>query len=114
MVVKENQKTWQIVGILIWSSFILLIGFFTGLEDLTYLLFSVLMFCFTYVYNRIIPIKAKRRSLVVLLIVPSIILWYTIFVYNDFLSIAPLSYELFVSLFLIYSYLMFYILKKNI
>jgi hypothetical protein len=105
---------------LIWIGFIISMSFPEELDLFHYLLFSSAMFYVTYVYNQINPTVLSIRIGLLFLNIPTIVLWYIAFVYNDFLSIDPISYESFVSLFLIYIYLTLHVffeypyIKKNV
>jgi hypothetical protein len=95
--------------IIIWIIFIIFIGFST--MDLPhYSLFSITMLYFTYIHNEIIPIKITPRAFIFSSAIPSGILWYIAYVCNDFLWVHPIRYELFASLFLIYTYMALYII----
>nr|BBC77605.1 hypothetical protein [Nitzschia sp. PL1-4] len=91
-----------------WSSSILLISLLDELTQINYLVFSFIMFCLTYFLNYSVNIIVPFRVAILLLNIPNIILWYIAFVYNDFLCITPLSDEIFMGLFLLYSYLNLY------
>ena len=91
-----------------WGSFIVLISFLDELTQLNYLFFGLIMFCLTYLFNRTTHIIILARTIIILLNIPVMILWYIAFVYNDFLCITPLSDEMFMGLFFFYSYLNLY------
>jgi len=95
--------------IVIWVSFILLISFVEEFNYYYYLLFSIFMFIFTYTFNKFKPTIIPIRTALLLFNIPITILWYIAFVYNDFLSITPVTYETFMSLFFIYTYLTLYL-----
>jgi hypothetical protein len=95
--------------LVIWTSFILLMVFSEELDQPHYLLFSGLMFYFTYVYNKINPFKMTARKIILFSTIPNSIFWYVGFVYNDFLCLTPISYELFIVLLFTYIYLLLYI-----
>jgi hypothetical protein len=97
----------------IWTSFILLMIFSEELDQPHYLLFSGLMFYLTYVYNKINPFKMTVRKTIILLTIPNLIFWYIGFVYNDFLCLTPISYELFIALLFTYTYLLLYIFTEH-
>ena len=88
-------------------------SFSDKLDPYYFLLFSAFMFYFIYLYNQIKPINISIRATILLFNIPSIILWYTAFVYNDFLSITPISYEMFMSLFFVYTYWMLYLFLEH-
>jgi hypothetical protein len=98
--------------LLTWASFIVSMSFSEELDQSHYLLFSVSMLYFTYLYNRIKPTRISVKTILLLFNIPSIILWYIAFVYNDFLCITPINYELFKGLFFIYIYLTIYTFFK--
>jgi hypothetical protein len=56
------------------------------------------MLCFTYWYNWINPLKFFFKTTILFLILPSVILWYIFFIYNDFLALIPIKYEILVGL----------------
>jgi len=99
--------------ILTWISFVVLMSFSEELDQSHYLLFSSSMLYFTYLYNKVIPTYMSVKITLLLVNISSLILWYIAFVYNDFLSLKPLSYELFVSLFFTYIYLMIYVFFES-
>jgi hypothetical protein len=94
-----------------WLGFVLLLCTFSKLTKFRYFLYSIFMLCFSYFCNLIPSTKISLRTIVALTI-PSIIYWYVAFIYNDFLSLAPMKYEAFISLFLLYLYLLIYIVSK--
>nr|BBC77710.1 hypothetical protein [Nitzschia sp. NIES-3576] len=91
-----------------WSSFIVLTSLLDELTQSKYLFFSILMFCLTYLFNCSNHIIISARTVIILLNIPGMIIWYIAFVYNDFLCITPLSDETFMGLFFFYSYLNIY------
>lgn len=95
--------------VIIWVCFVLLMTMSEQLDQYHYFLFSSSMLYFTYVYNKIRPIKMSLRLSVVFLIIPSIIFWYIIFVYNDFLCLTPIKHEILICLLFFYVYIMAYI-----
>jgi hypothetical protein len=99
--------------LVIWVSFILLMILSEELDQSHYLLFSGLMFYFTYVYNKINSFKMTTREIILFTTIPNSIFWYIGFVYNDFLSLTPISYELFIVLLFTYTYLLLYIFIEN-
>jgi hypothetical protein len=98
--------------VITWVLFIFLMSFFDGLEQLNFFFSSGLMLYFTFVYNRIKPTTIFPRTAIILLLIPSILIWYTVFIYNDFLSLTPLTNEFFIGLFFIYIYSLIYIFFK--
>lgn len=92
-----------------WIGFILLMSFSEELDQAHFLLFSGSMLYFTYLHNRVNPKALSPKIVFALFNIPSILLWYIAFVYNDFLCIHPIPYEMFVALFFIYVYTILYI-----
>lgn len=72
------------------------------LDQEHFLLFSVAMFYFTYLYNRIVPQFLSVKAVLLVFNIPAFLLWYVVFVYNDFLCLNPISYEMFMSVSLAY------------
>jgi hypothetical protein len=94
--------------IILWLTFILIPGLSPDIDALHYLLFSGTMFYLTYIYNQVNPLILTRRISAFFLSIPSILLWYIAYRYNDFLCINPISEEFFISLMLIYWYALIY------
>jgi len=94
----------------IWTGFVILISILEELDKKHFVLFGGAMFYFMYLYNQVKPTSISSKSVLLLFNVPTLIFWYIIFVYNDFLSINPVSHEVFMSWFFIYFYLMLYFL----
>jgi hypothetical protein len=84
-------------------------SFFDGLEQFNFFLGSGLMLYFTFVSNRIKPTILLPRTAILFLLIPSTLIWYAIFIYNDFLSLTPLTNEFFIGLFFVYTYFLIYI-----
>jgi len=94
----------------IWAGFIILSSILEELDKRHFVLFGGSMFYFMYLYNQVKPTSISSKAVLLLFNIPTLIFWYVIFVYNDFLSINPVSYEVFISWFFIYFYLMLYFL----
>ena len=92
----------------IWTGFIILISVLEELDKRHFVLFGGSMLYFIYLYNQVNPTSISSKSVLLLFNVPTLIFWYIIFVYNDFLSINPVSHEVFISWFFIYFYLVLY------
>ena len=71
------------------------------------------MFYLIYVTNKVRPFKLTLRGLLLLLSVPNFLFGYVAFVYNDFLALNPISYELFITLLFIYVYVITYAFLEN-
>jgi hypothetical protein len=95
--------------ILFWIGFIILMSFSEELDQAHFLLFSGSMFYFTYLQNRINPAVLSTKMILILFNIPTIILGYITFVYNDFLCLNPISSEMFMSLFFIYASVTLYL-----
>ena len=94
--------------VIFWITFILFVSSFEELNQQYFFFFSGIMLCLTYLYNKFLPSKVSLRNALVLFNISGLILWYVGFVYNDFLSINPISYETFMGYFFIYTYLVLY------
>lgn len=98
-----------------WFSFIIFAIFFQELTQLQYFLYSSCMFCFTCLSNFIYFARISPKAIFLVFIIPNIIFCYIVFVYNDFLSLTPMKYEIFISLSIFYLFiLVFIICKQNI
>jgi hypothetical protein len=95
---------------LIWLSFVLLMSFSEELDLAHFVLFSSSMFYFTSLYNKINPVVLSKKTTLLLFSATTLILWYTAFVYNDFLCLNPIPYEMFMSLFFTYFLIILYLL----
>lgn len=95
--------------VLFWIGFILVMSFSEELDQAHFLLFGGSMLYCTYIYNRINPRTLSTKMIIVLFNIPIILLWYIAFVYNDFLCINPMPYEMFMSLLFIYAYIILYL-----
>ena len=98
--------------IFLWSSFIIFVSNFEELTQLSYFLTSLFMLCLIYFQHKFRPTKILFRSGLLLCNIPLSLLWYLIFVYNDFLSLNPVSYEFLVSMYLVYIYILGYLYWK--
>ena len=98
--------------ILLWSSFIISVSNFEELTQLSYFLTSLFMLCLIYFQHKFRPTKILFRSGLLLSNIPLSLLWYLIFVYNDFLSLNPVSYEFLVSMYFVYIYILGYLYWK--
>jgi hypothetical protein len=98
--------------IILWLTFILIPGLFPDIDTSHYLLFTATMFYLTYIYNQVNPLILTPRISVFFLSIPSSILWYVAYHYNDFLSINPINEDLFVGLMLIHGYAMIYVASE--
>ena len=96
-----------------WFCFIILMTLCEELDQQHYLLFSSAMFYVTYVINKVRPVKLTLRGLLFFLSVPNFLFGYGAFVYNDFLALNPISYELFIALLFIYVYIITYAFLEN-
>lgn len=100
--------------ILSWVfSFIIFISSFPKLVQLQYFLYGSCMFWFIYLYNCMFCVKISPYFAFLSSAIPSILFWYIAFVYNDFLSLTPVKYELFISLLFSYLCILIYITYKN-
>ncbi len=97
--------------ILIWIIFTIVISFKEP-TDPEYLVMCLIMFYITLIFNFIKPIKMSLKITTIFISIPSVILWYIAYGYNDFLSLNPISEELFFLLLFIYFYIIIYIISE--
>jgi hypothetical protein len=72
----------------IWVGFIIFISIFQELNLLHYLFFNILILWLTYLYNLIKPLEISPKIFILFLSVPSIIICYITFIYNNFLLVT--------------------------
>ena len=89
--------------ILSWLSFIVLLSLLQELTQLQYISYSSCMLCLTCLYNLIYFIKIPSKAIVAVFTIPNVIFLYVVFVYNDFLSLTPIKYEVLISSLVFYS-----------
>lgn len=99
--------------LVLWSSFILIISYSEEFTLYQYVFSTISMFGLTYFCNRITVINLSLKMALSFLNIPGLIMWYIIFVYNDFLAINPISSEFFIGLFIIYNYLVLYFILSE-
>lgn len=95
-----------------WSYFVI----FTSLikiNSLDYIKTCCFMFFITFCYQYVKPIKISIKVTIIISIIPSIVFWYFIIIYNNFLSIDPFQYELLIFTMFCYSYTLFYITLES-
>ena len=105
------------VLLLTWILFIFVIGLAKELDQIYYFCCSVLMLYFTYLCDQALSAKFSLRMNLFLLTIPSIIFWYIMFVYNNFLCLTPVNHEILVSILFFHTYVVLYIFwefPKNI
>ena len=95
---------------LVWTFFVFSMSLVKELDQIHYILFSVLMLHFIYFYDQVYSIKISFRTNVCFLLIPSTIFWYIAFVYNNFLCLTPINHEVLISMLLFYTYVIMYIL----
>ena len=98
--------------VLFWSFVIVIVSAFKELTQLAYILVSLLIFCLIYLQHKSRPTKLLFRPSLLLFNIPVTLFWYLTFVYNDFLSLNPISYELLVGLYFLYLYIVCYLYCK--
>ena len=90
--------------IILWVSFIFFINLLPEINQFQYFSWGGFMLGILLLYNFKVPTKISLRTAISILIIPNVILWYIVFIYNDFLSLTPIRYEIFEALFIIHAY----------
>lgn len=99
--------------ILSWFSFIIFVSYFQELTQLQYFFYSSCMFGLIYLNNFIYFTQISSKVTFLVFTKPSLIFFYAIFVYNDFLSLTPIKYKTtYISLFFFYLYAIIFIICK--
>ena len=106
-----TQKKFYLL--VVWSYFIFLTSINKGLEQSTFLLCCCFILYFTYIYNKFIPFTLDIRTAGFILVIPSIVIWYTIFIYNSFLSLKPLNKIIFTAILILYCCALLYIISDK-
>ena len=94
--------------LIIWIIFTFIVGF-SNFNNTYFILSSFIMFFVVYIYNRIKPTELSLRRAILISIIPNTIFWYIAYRCNDFLWVYPFDWEVFIGIFLIYSYILMYI-----
>ena len=72
----------------IWVGFIIFISIFQELNLLHYLFFNILILWLIYLHNLIKPLEISPKIFILFLSVPSMIICYITFIYNNFLLVT--------------------------
>ena len=97
--------------ILIWINFTIGISFREP-TDPEYLVMCLIMFYITLLINFLKPINMSFKVSTIFLTIPSIILWYIAYKYNNFLSLDPISEEFIFIIICTYFYAIIYIISE--
>lgn len=92
----------------IWIAFIFLMGI-SECDANHYYLFCASMFYATYLYNQIQPTGLTLKMSSIYLSIPSVILWWIVYVYNWFLREDPISDEIMIGIIFLYFYIFLYV-----
>ena len=111
---RRKINIYKLCLLIIWISFIIIIGIFLKPTNKEFVFISMFMFFLTYICNVKMPIKLSLKYAILISIPSNIIFWYIFYKCNDFLFIEPYSWESFLSVFLVYSYILMYIVFENI
>lgn len=80
------------------------------MDDGHFLSFCLTIYYFTYVYNKIYPIKISVRFCTILIIPSSLILTYVLYHFIGFLSLDPISEESFMIICFTYYYILIHLI----
>ena len=95
-----------------WIIFIFLMGI-SEIDADHYLLFCFAMFYLTYIYNIIYKLKITPKAFSIFIFIPSVIIWWILYVYNYLLSINPIEEYVIIYIISIYFYLLIYIFWES-
>jgi hypothetical protein len=98
----------------VWIIFTLISGATIEPDHPQYLIFGISMLYFTYILNEADPVKMTPSIGAIYISIPSCILWYIADGYNYFLSLNPISHELFTALLFMYFYVLIYVASEFI
>src|SRR5687767_540687 len=94
---------------LLWNYFIIF-NSITKLNSLKYVQTCFVMLFLILVLNCVTPLKITIKTAVCISIIPSIVFWYFIIIFNSFLSLDPYRYEFLIFILFCYSYILLYII----
>ena len=90
--------------IIVWTSITITIGYLKFNNE-QYIALSIMMFFVTYLN----PTTMSLKNGILISIIPNAFFWYLAYNCNNFLWFYPYEKWLFVTIFLIYSYILIYI-----
>ena len=96
----------------IWIVFTFLMGI-SETDVNHYLLFCFTMFYITFLYNQIYSVKITPKYFASLILLPSLIIWWILYVFNYLLSMAPLDEHLVIFIIFFYFYILIYIFWES-
>lgn len=91
----------------LWFFFNILIGISKSDAE-HYVLFCLVMFYVTYIYNVLYPSNLSYKLFISLLTIPSILLWWILYVHNHLLRIEPFNEHYVVFSIFFYFYLLLF------
>jgi hypothetical protein len=95
--------------LIIWSIMSITIGFLK-LNNTQYISLSLVMLFVTYyAYHKLNSTTMSIKNAISLSIVPNTFMWYLAYHCNNFLWVYPYERGVFISIFLIYSYILMYV-----
>ena len=107
--IKLMIKTFKTLGIIIvWIIVTITIGYFK-FNTTQFIYASLVMLFLTYYTHHELNTTMSLKNAILLTIIPNAIMWYLAYHCNNFLWIYPLERWVFVSIFLVYSYILMYI-----
>lgn len=96
----------------LWACFIFIISFTEEVDTKNFFYFCSFIFYLTYYINTLNNINMSLRTVLLLLLIPSFIMWYAFITDNYFLKVEPISYwKVTFSMFL-YFYIFIYLLSE--
>ena len=103
---------WGLVIILLWLCLIILVNFADEINMMAFLYICIINFYFIYKINFFKNIYISLRSILILISIPSCIMWYVFITNNYFLKIEPANYFTVVFSMFLYFYGFIFLLSE--
>lgn len=97
---------------LIWISFVIFMSCAEYVDHPAYFYMSSILFYLTYYLNDLKQIHMSLQVTLLLLTIPSCLLWYVFITYNYYLRIFVIPYEYVVFVMFMYFYIMIYLFSE--
>lgn len=98
--------------LLIWICFIIFISCAEHVDHPAYLYMSSILFYLTYYLNVLKRIRMSLQVTLLLLTIPSCLLWHVFITYNYYLRITVIPYEYVVFVMFMYFYIIIYLFSE--
>jgi hypothetical protein len=98
--------------LIIWATISVAIGFLK-FNNIQYILFSLIMLFVTYYIFKINPTTMSLKNAILISIIPNTYIWYFVYNCNNFLWVNPYKWEVLITIFFLYSYILIYVALES-